>query len=315
MSGKSRKMDMDQDLEGSQEFIFYIIMGCTIFFASMVIFWLMNKKSKQEEGRQEPGGPEVRQNRAGGNRRQVAAAARNRRGRRVDDSDSDGEGNGAGGGAQRAQYSDEEMDEKLNDPKLGAKKRAKLEAKAEKRQQREAEERMREERKAKQALEQKEREQQQKQEAEDEKRREEEEKRLREEKAQRELEEYMKMKEMFTVEGEGCEVAEEEEEGNLIEKFIEHIRAKKVILFEELATQFGLKVPDAIDRLTTLVNEGRLTGVMDDRGKFIYISEEELSKFAKFIKQRGRVSIADLVENSASLITLTSEIPEAAVTA
>lgn len=49
---------------------------------------------------------------------------------------------------------------------------------------------------------------------------------------------------------------------------------------------------------------------MDDRGKFIYISEEELAKFAKFIKQRGRVSIADLVENSASLITLTSETQE-----
>ncbi|CAL8115344.1 unnamed protein product [Orchesella dallaii] len=310
MSERSSKMNLDEDMEGSQEFVMYILMGSLIFGASMLVFWLMNKtsKSQAEDGAQEP---EVRQNRAGANRRQ--AAARNRRVRRVDDSDS--EGDGAGGGGQRAQYSDEEMDEKLNDPKLGAKKRAKLEAKAEKRQQREAEERMREERKAKQALEQKEREQRDKQEAEDEKRREEEEKRLREEKAQRELEEYMKMKEMFTVEGEGCEVAEEEEEGNLIEKFIEHIRAKKVILFEELATQFGLKVPDAIDRLTTLVNEGRLTGVMDDRGKFIYISEEELSKFAKFIKQRGRVSIADLVDNSASLITLTSEIPEAALTA
>lgn len=304
-------MNLDEDLDGSQEFVMYILMGCLIFSASMLVFWLMNKKDKQQAEDQEP---EARQNRAGGNRRQVAA--RNRRGRRVDDSDSEGGGNNAaGGGAQRGQYSDEEMDEKLNDPKLGAKKRAKLEAKAEKRQQREAEERMREERKTKQALEQKEREQQEKQEAEDEKRRQEEEKRLREEKAQRELEEYMKMKEMFTVEGEGCEVAEEEEEGNLIEKFIEHIRAKKVILFEELATQFGLKVPDAIDRLTTLVKEGRLTGVMDDRGKFIYISEDELSKFAKFIKQRGRVSIADLVENSASLITLTSEIPEAALTA
>lgn len=49
---------------------------------------------------------------------------------------------------------------------------------------------------------------------------------------------------------------------------------------------------------------------MDDRGKFIYISEEELGKFAKFIKQRGRVSIADLVENSSSLITLTADTLE-----
>jgi hypothetical protein len=64
------------------------------------------------------------------------------------------------------------------------------------------------------------------QDAAEEKRKEEEEKRLREENAQRELEEYLKMKEMFTVEGEGCDVIEEEEEGNLIEKFITHIQVR-----------------------------------------------------------------------------------------
>lgn len=46
-------------------------------------------------------------------------------------------------------------------------------------------------------------------------------------------------------------------------------------------------------------------GVMDDRGKFIYISQEELERFAKFIKQRGRVQISELVENSSTLINLT----------
>lgn len=45
-------------------------------------------------------------------------------------------------------------------------------------------------------------------------------------------------------------------------------------------------------------------GVMDDRGKFIYISEEELKNVAKFIRQRGRISIADLAESSNTLIKL-----------
>jgi len=43
---------------------------------------------------------------------------------------------------------------------------------------------------------------------------------------------------------------------------------------------------------------------MDDRGKFIYISEEELKAVAKFIKQRGRISIAELAESSNSLIKM-----------
>ena len=46
------------------------------------------------------------------------------------------------------------------------------------------------------------------------------------------------------------------------------------------------------------------SGVMDDRGKFIYISAEELESFARYVKQRGRVSISDLAEASNTLITL-----------
>ena len=48
----------------------------------------------------------------------------------------------------------------------------------------------------------------------------------------------------------------------------------------------------------------RLTGVVDDRGKFIYISQEELEAVASFIKLQGRVSIQDLATASGSLIRL-----------
>lgn len=44
--------------------------------------------------------------------------------------------------------------------------------------------------------------------------------------------------------------------------------------------------------------------MIDDRGKFIYISMEEYEAVAKFIKQRGRVSITELAESSNQLINL-----------
>ena len=47
-----------------------------------------------------------------------------------------------------------------------------------------------------------------------------------------------------------------------------------------------------------------ISGVIDDRGKFIYISHEEMQSVARFIRQRGRVSISDLVESSNQLIEL-----------
>ncbi|KAK2712251.1 hypothetical protein QYM36_011067 [Artemia franciscana] len=49
-------------------------------------------------------------------------------------------------------------------------------------------------------------------------------------------------------------------------------------------------------------------GVMDDRGKFIYIAQEELEAVAKFIRQRGRVSISELVQESNKLINLEPDV-------
>ena len=52
---------------------------------------------------------------------------------------------------------------------------------------------------------------------------------------------------------------------------------------------------------------GRLTGVIDDRGKFIHISMEEMQEVAKFIRLHGRISIADLAAASSSLVNLTPQ--------
>lgn len=49
---------------------------------------------------------------------------------------------------------------------------------------------------------------------------------------------------------------------------------------------------------------GRLSGVMDDRGKFIYISQEEMHAVADYIKRQGRVSISHLASKSNQFIDL-----------
>lgn len=65
---------------------------------------------------------------------------------------------------------------------------------------------------------------------------------------------------------------------------------------------------EIINRINQVQDMGLLTGVMDDRGKFIYISEEELHKVKRFIEQRGRVHIAELAKSSNELISLKSTI-------
>lgn len=188
--------------------------------------------------------------------------------------------------------------------KVGAKKRAKLEAKAQKKAAREAEEQIREERKKKAELAQEENKLAEQKEKEEEKKLEEERQRLKEEQEKREYEEYLKMKEAFSIEEEGYEEGEEGSEKKLLQEFVDFIKTNKVVVIEDLAAHFKMKTQAAVDRIKDLQKDNILTGVIDDRGKFIYVSHEEMDAVAKFIRQRGRVSIAELAENSNKLINL-----------
>lgn len=49
---------------------------------------------------------------------------------------------------------------------------------------------------------------------------------------------------------------------------------------------------------------GRLSGVMDDRGKYIYISLEEMKAVADYIRREGRVNISHLASMSNQFIDL-----------
>ncbi|XP_039397431.1 DDRGK domain-containing protein 1 [Mauremys reevesii] len=189
--------------------------------------------------------------------------------------------------------------------KIGAKKQRKLEEKQARKAQREAEEAEREERKKLESKREEERRKEEERIRLEEERQEEEQKKAKEEKEQREHEEYLKLKESFVVEEEGVEEAMTEEESHsFLTEFINYIKNAKVVLLEDLASHLGLRTQDAINRVQDLMADGTLTGVIDDRGKFIYITPEEMTAVAQFIKQRGRVSIAELAQASNSLINL-----------
>jgi len=129
----------------------------------------------------------------------------------------------------------------------------------------------------------------------------------KEEEERKEYEEYLQLKASFVIEESGeVGILTEEESQSLLQEFIDFVKNSKVVQLEDLGARFNLKTQEAIERLEHLLEIGRITGVMDDRGKFIYISEEELQEVAKFIKQRGRISIVELAESSNALINMES---------
>jgi len=290
-------------------------------FASLavILISLLFLKSKQSQQSSET--------KTGGRRRVAAVPNRDEDGQIVDVGPR-GRRGPAGRRMQRRQQAAEEIQEPVDDGsnepiegsdddelsqvakelpgKLGKKKQQKLQDKAEKKLQREAELQEREERKKRLEKEEEERKKGEEMEKELERKQEEEEQRIREEKERKEYEEYLKLKETFTMEEEGFDEEAGVDEENKLEIFIQYIKDTKVVLLEDLAAHFKMKTQDAIDRVTTLRDEGKLTGVIDDRGKFIYISQAELETVAKFINNRGRVSITELAENSNRLVSLNS---------
>ncbi|XP_063612468.1 DDRGK domain-containing protein 1-like [Penaeus indicus] len=281
----------------------YVVLATVVAIILGALTFFQRRRGEEEENGGAPaprprigneGGRAAVGNRAVANRNaraRMRAAARRR-----DDSDAE----------EEEEEPDIESEIALPEGKIGKKKLAKLQAKAERRATREAEERERAEKKEREERAAEERKKIEEQKAEEEAKRLEQEEKEREERRIREHEEYLKMKVMFEVEEEGFDDnVDETKEKDLVAKFVQFIQDEKVVVLEELAARFSLKTKDAIDRVTELQKNGTLTGVIDDRGKFIYISQEELQDVVKFIKQRGRISVSELAESSNKLITLT----------
>lgn len=188
----------------------------------------------------------------------------------------------------------------------GVKWQAKQQAKEEKRKRLEQEKKDREEAKKKEEEEYQERKRLEQAEEDAEKAEEAGRLRLLELKRQKEEEEYNQMKLDFEIEEEGEENTEAnlENEKDILNEFIKYIQATKIVSLEELASKFSMKTSDCIDRIRTLLDEETLSGVIDDRGKFIYVSPEELQKIADYINSKGRVSKSDLCKNSGNLVSL-----------
>lgn len=122
--------------------------------------------------------------------------------------------------------------------------------------------------------------------------------------AQKEAEEAEKWMQTFTVEATGEDAVSKEEGEAKLMQMVEYLKTRKTVALEELAAEFGMRTGDAITKVQGLEEDGHITGIMDDRGKYIYISREEMERVAEFIRTNGRIAISELAAKSASLIDL-----------
>lgn len=126
--------------------------------------------------------------------------------------------------------------------------------------------------------------------------------RAAEEREAKEQEEAEKWMHMFTVDDAGEDAQSKEQGEQLLHNMVEYIKKRKMVPLEDIAAQFSIRTSEVIEKVRDLESSKRITGIMDDRGKYIYISDEEMRNVASFIRKKGRIGISDLARESAVLI-------------
>jgi DNA-binding MarR family transcriptional regulator len=74
------------------------------------------------------------------------------------------------------------------------------------------------------------------------------------------------------------------------------------VSLDDLAGTFKISSSEVVSRLKDFELNGRICGIVDDRGKYIYLTEKELSNIEKFFGNKGRVSKSELVAQCNKLI-------------
>ncbi len=63
---------------------------------------------------------------------------------------------------------------------------------------------------------------------------------------------------------------------NIIEDFLNYIKLRKVVSLEDLSGEFKISSAELVDRLQEFERQNRICGIIDDRGKYIYLTDKEL---------------------------------------
>jgi hypothetical protein len=118
-------------------------------------------------------------------------------------------------------------------------------------------------------------------------------------KLESEAAEYNKWKNMISVTNQG------NEDGATVsvEEFVTYIQDKKIINIENIASRFNLKPDDVVSRIHSLEAAGVLFGILDDRGKYIVISTEQIDSIEGSLKQINKRWTIDELRNLVTDLT------------
>ena len=124
---------------------------------------------------------------------------------------------------------------------------------------------------------------------------------VKEEQQKKEDEIYNQWKDMIKMGEEGEEKRNFSDE-NVINEFLNYIKRRKVVSLEDLSGVFKISPNELVEKLNQFEKEGRILGIIDDRGKYIYVTEKEMSMIENLFIRRGRINKMDLIKECNKII-------------
>ncbi|GIX65106.1 tRNA nucleotidyltransferase [Babesia caballi] len=104
--------------------------------------------------------------------------------------------------------------------------------------------------------------------------------------AEREYEAYKDIVSSFVIEKEG-HIADHERFN--LDDFINFVRWKKMTNIVDLSAKFEMPQNEVVERLNQLEAQGRLFGLLDERGRYLHISASEVDTLENYINKGGRI--------------------------
>ena len=118
------------------------------------------------------------------------------------------------------------------------------------------------------------------------------------------MQDYENWKKMFSIVEEGVDKENPEFKAKLWERFANYLYVHKVTKIEDLCVEFDMNTKEAVEMIRSLEQDGKIKGIIDERGKYILITEEELQSIVKTMREKGRISKQTLVKEANRLVRL-----------
>ena len=75
-------------------------------------------------------------------------------------------------------------------------------------------------------------------------------------------------------------------------------------MLEDVAAEFKMLTKEVVAKIEQLERDGLLTGITDDRGKYIHITPAEFDQISDYISSCGRVNRQDLFKEANKLVRM-----------